>query len=480
MKRSSLNASAATLLLLLVTILSCSDSENDPTPQNTDPIITERGTAVGEAVTASVGASGGTIQSGDGKLTVTIPAGALTSNTTISIQSITNEGPQGIGLGYRLAPEGINFSQPVDLTFHYNDQLLNGVPEDFLWIITQASDGSWNAMLKSNIDTNAKTVSIRTTHFSDWTLGKFIDLTVTPAAKTLLVGQSVTLHVTGFLRDQNIRDDDELVPLIPIVGDGDGLTPLTPIPPVASRFMKFRIKEWTLNGVAAPVSNSSGSLTQSGNSTTYTAPGVKPSANPVAVTVSLEGDNKEGAKFGFMVTASITVVDTDLYLLLKIDGETYEYFQYGINAAPPDINNFWLVGNGLSDNRWEMLAYQTINSTDVKNVFGLTFENPTEGTHAFTCYHNDGHDNMEFWHEPGESMVISYSKRELEEDGDCLTTFLCSDATITFLHYTGERNSEVTGYFSATLYEDKEGYGDQCKTPDVHTVEGEFRQILFQ
>src|SRR5258705_12130712 len=43
------------------------------------------GTATGPAVEATIGPAGGALGSGDGKVTVAIPAGALSANTTISV-----------------------------------------------------------------------------------------------------------------------------------------------------------------------------------------------------------------------------------------------------------------------------------------------------------------------------------------------------------------------------------------------------------
>src|SRR5690606_34997385 len=104
------------------------------------------------------------------------------------------------------------------------------------------------------------------------------------------------------------------------------------------------------NGLGAPISNSNGSLNATKNKATYKAPNTKPSTNPVAVSVTLESNNKEGRKSSYMLTSSISVVDSDLYLLLKVDGQTYEYFQYGINGAiPPDPNNMWMTNCSQDD-----------------------------------------------------------------------------------------------------------------------------------
>jgi hypothetical protein len=459
----------------------CGTEDGDPTPQSTIPVITDSGTPIGTASSSSIGAAGGTVQSSDGMLTVVIPPGALPGNTTISVQPITNEGPLGVGLGYRLQPEGVTFNEPVTLKFSYDEQLLNGLPADFLWIVTQAGNGSWNALLKSKLDTGAKTVSIETTHFSDWALGKFIDLSLSPKSATLLKDQSVELRVSGFVRDQALSEEEELAPLIPITTDEDALTPLTPIPSVESRLVDFRVKQWTLNGVSAPVSNTNGSLSASRNNATYTAPGKKPTSNPVAVSVSLEANDKDGKKKGYLLTSSISIVDSDLYLLMKIDGQAYEYIQYGLNGAiPPDPNDIWMANCSFGDNSLAIFGSQFVNSTDLKNGFGLEIQNPSEGSITLDCFNGNGTGDMEFIFGVGGPVFgNSYVHRTLVND-TCMDDYLCSSITVTLLSYTGESGSIVTGYFSGKLYEDKPGYFAQCKSSDEHIIEGEFRLSLVK
>jgi hypothetical protein len=179
-------------------------------------------------------------------------------------------------------------------------------------------------------------------------MGKFIDLSLHPTSKIMLTNKSLSLQVSGFSKGSS-ADDDELVPLTPITSSDDDLVPLTPIPPVESRLTTFKIKGWTLNGSAAPVSNTNGSLQPKRMTATYTSPNKKPSTNPVAITVELEASNKEASKRSFMLTCNITVVE-DLYLSVTIDGKEYTYLQYGYNGAtPPDPNNLSVATCGLYD-----------------------------------------------------------------------------------------------------------------------------------
>jgi hypothetical protein len=64
-----------------------------------------------EVVTQTVGRDGGVIRLPRAGLTVTIPRGALTANTRITVTA-----PEGDLYGYEFAPHGLEFRKPVTLT----------------------------------------------------------------------------------------------------------------------------------------------------------------------------------------------------------------------------------------------------------------------------------------------------------------------------------------------------------------------------
>jgi hypothetical protein len=74
-----------------------------------DPVPTAVGTPDGAPTTETIGAAGGSIASSDGALTMNIPAGALASDTDITIQPVTNTAWGGIGTGYQFTPDGLTF-----------------------------------------------------------------------------------------------------------------------------------------------------------------------------------------------------------------------------------------------------------------------------------------------------------------------------------------------------------------------------------
>jgi hypothetical protein len=76
------------------------------------PVLTrEEPLTQDEVVTQTIGRSGGTIRLPRAGLTVTIPYGALSSYTRITVRA-----PAGDLLGYEFAPHGLEFRKPVTLT----------------------------------------------------------------------------------------------------------------------------------------------------------------------------------------------------------------------------------------------------------------------------------------------------------------------------------------------------------------------------
>lgn len=466
------------VLIIAIAFLSVSCEKVNNNTEDGKPIVTDKGTPYGQMVTVDVGPAGATIVSPDGKLKLIIPEGALSSSKSISIQSISNEAPLGAGNAYRLMPEGTTFLKPVKLVFTYDEQLAEEIPADFLWIVTQASDGSWNAMMKSAVDKNTKTVSVETTHFSDWALGRFMEISLVPASQTVKKGQTVQLLVYGFSRDKEMTDDDELVPLVPLgdVKEGDDLVPLTPIPSVEERLMDFRVKAWTLNGAGAPVSNSNGTLTPSGFTATYKAPAQKPASNPVAVTVELEAADKAGKKSSFFVTSNITVVESDLFLTLKVDGVEYEYYEYGFNGeTPPDPENYFGVNCFEENGHFSFVGTHSMGS-NFAEYFALDMMNAFEGTHPMVCLYDDGEDDVIFQHNPASytSFASNFEQRTYNAQNEkCDVDYKCAEFSVTIIRYSKESKS-ITGYFSGKLYEDNAEFQNQCKTPTEHIIEGEF------
>lgn len=266
------NCSFYRLLLLIILLYSCKkkdSSNNNPTPTYT-PAVTPIGTPIGNPVSKTIGSGGGSLASSDGKIDLNIPAGALSSNTNISIQTVTNEAPGGIGLSYHLMPDGTKFTKPVTLTFHYTDQDINGTLPYLLYIAYQDSALQWKADFKKrNVDTISKTVSLGISHFSIWSMGDRLNMFTRPDE----LHQNETSQIT-------IEHID--VPSQPGSGPDD-----LPSLPISSRLSDNAVSNWKVNGQLNGNSQN-GTISGSGSSVSYKAPASIPNNRTVQVSAELK------------------------------------------------------------------------------------------------------------------------------------------------------------------------------------------------
>lgn len=241
---------------------------------NPVPAITAVGTPVGSPVTKNVDASGGSLASPDGKLVLSIPAGALSASTAISIQPVTNTAPGGIGSAYQLLPEGTKFNKAVTITFHYTDSDANGSLPYFLYIAYQDSANAWEADLKQrNLDTVAKTVSITSTHFSIWSA--FVDIDLTSGQDVYHESEGSYFEVREILKHGTKQADGS--------GGDDDLYSL----PIAANLPDDVVSNWSLNG-SGPNTLAFGNITGSGAHVTYKAPAIIDNKSTVQVSVEVK------------------------------------------------------------------------------------------------------------------------------------------------------------------------------------------------
>jgi len=154
---------------------------------------TEVGTPVGNKITKDIGPEGGTLVSPDGRLTLTVPQNAVTEIVPFSIQPITNKAKDGLGLAYRMAPDGMTFGTPLQISFRYDEHDLEGtVPETFS-LAYQDAKGAWHLQKATKLDQAAKTLTIGTTHFTDF--AALTGLRMSPATATLHVGEYLEIYL---------------------------------------------------------------------------------------------------------------------------------------------------------------------------------------------------------------------------------------------------------------------------------------------
>jgi hypothetical protein len=118
--------------------------------------------------TMQVDSTGGTITTTDG-VKLVIPAGALTSMTTITITQLTNNVPNGaVSDVYELGPDGTQFAVPVELTLPYDPAKLASQPDTELAVAYIDSQSQRHGAGWTVINPTDHTVSALITHFSPW------------------------------------------------------------------------------------------------------------------------------------------------------------------------------------------------------------------------------------------------------------------------------------------------------------------------
>lgn len=160
----------------------------------------------------TIGPEGGTVRLGNVVL-VEIPAGALSSPTTISITEVAtpaNLGDRGaFGRAFRFQPEGLVFDVPVEVSIFVDDDALEGRPLDRLSLLSTDA-GTTEVEILSGVRVESASggtwIRGRTSHFS----------VISPAV--LAPNRPPTVD----LGEDRTIDVGEPVDLVAVVSDPDG------------------------------------------------------------------------------------------------------------------------------------------------------------------------------------------------------------------------------------------------------------------
>ena len=281
------------LTALAASLAACPGATVPPGPQPSPqpipkPTPTSVGTPIGKPVDATIGAAGGTLASADGAVQLEIPAGAITTDQTISIQEITNNAPGAFGKAFRLTPEGTTFAKPVKLSFVLTEDQAQGATLEAINVAYQ-KDGYWKPVAVVNRDTASRTVTVETTHLSDWSVVPGAQLT--PLHAHIKEGETLQLEVM-------------LCGESPTEGPyGDAFGCQTNI--VASHVAR----NWSVNGqtggnaVVGTVTNDAPGIA------VYTAPATKPRPHIVAVSTQISA--LDGGRLTLVANVMIGDEDAD-------------------------------------------------------------------------------------------------------------------------------------------------------------------------
>lgn len=171
---------------------------------SSDTVAMSGATAVGvpngPATTKSIGPAGGSIASPDGRITVDVPPNALPGPVDFSIQPITNLARGGLGNAYRLEPGGQKFATPIKVSFNFDAPDLKGTIPDALAVAYQDPTGIWQAFKTVDIDQASKTLTVSTTHFTDFSIWT---LRLSPEKATLHVRETLEINLIGCIEKRS-------------------------------------------------------------------------------------------------------------------------------------------------------------------------------------------------------------------------------------------------------------------------------------
>lgn len=466
------NLTGLLLMTLLVCVnLNCRKSEklNEETPPDLSRLtaaVTPKGTSTGNRYTQTVGADGGLVSSPDGMLVIDIPAGALSANTTIGIEPITNEAPLGAGGGYRLTPEGTEFAKPVTLTFKINEGLQPGLS----WIVTQKTDGTWLGCRNTDSDEAAQTLSVQTHHFSDWATGKLIDFRLAPAKATVKLKGQLQLYVNGFVKSKGTEkeEQEDLAPLVPLYPKGTGVDDLAPLPRITdlSTLMEqtnqYRLdfKQWRLSPEV-------GSLKANGSKAVYTAPDQLPNPNAVNVSVDIEA-TRSSRTTKLILLSSITITD-QYYAKFTVDGVTSVFDEADIIKPGSLVTPTSDYASVFIDDNGELGIVFILGSED-KNISISTLK-PGVGELPFATKATPaGTVDITYLRTASLDAYNNANNQLVKVDIYC-EEGRSSTGSLTLTEYSSEKGAVVAGSFSGTLW--NTGVDNTCKNRSVE-ISGEF------
>lgn len=249
------------------------------------PSPTAVGIAVGSGTSATIGPAGGSVSSTDGKIAVTVPAGALAAPTLIIIQPLTNMAHGKIGAAYRLTPDGQTFLKPITLAFAYTDADLAGTAVEVLGAAFQTADGYWEWAGDATVDVAAKTVSVAIDHFTDFSFVK--GLQIRPASTTAKVNTGVILFVENCY-DRNAQSFN------PRGYECSGL----------ALGSSVKVTDWSVNDRKGG-GDIFGTVSQGSSIAIYRAPVTA----PIPSTVAVSGIVDRGAKGKTLLVSHVTITE---------------------------------------------------------------------------------------------------------------------------------------------------------------------------
>lgn len=252
-------------LLFIVSFSACNpnrfaiDPDSPGAPK--EGIATALGQPTGSAVTKVIGPDGGSLVTNDGLVQLAIPAGALTEATTVSLQPITNETPNGMGLAYRLLPADLKLAKAATLVTQFTDADLAGNTPGSIGMAYQHPDKVWYSAVGQTVDAAKRQISAPITRFGDWSTYRQFVLRLKDRSDVNVIYYGETLAL-------------EINEILPVSTQNEA--------PIQSRIAQSidpNRYAWNLDG--------HGKLKEVKREGLFTAPTYHPDQNPVTITATV-------------------------------------------------------------------------------------------------------------------------------------------------------------------------------------------------
>lgn len=319
-------------LLIALSFYACKKPAVGPHSQTpSEPVKYPVGQPAGAALVKTIGAEGGRIETPDGAFLLSVPAGAVATPTTFTVQPVENTFKEGGPTAYRLLPEGVTFQKPVTITLSYAGADLTGTAPEMLSLVYQDDEGYFHQASATTVHKNTQKLSVQTTHFSDWTWCEMMNIYADKTA--LKPGESAELilkYYNGYSGNTKLAD------------------------PRLGKLQEYNVTG-SVNGLKWRLAAGGGSIQPAAARCTYKAPATVPAVNPALVSVSVPTLSPVTADFSIetILTISIAVLE-DEYVTYTVDGVTHvnqPADEFGITMRPSESFSIWAnmtSGDGIT------------------------------------------------------------------------------------------------------------------------------------
>jgi carboxypeptidase family protein/Big-like domain-containing protein len=148
-----------------------------------------------------IGVAGGQATGASGKVTITVPAGALPTATPITIVPVPNPPVTGVieGTAYDFGPEGLQFTQPVIIRIKYDPGQLGSGANPAQFRVAKLIGNTWTPLPGSSVDVATATVTGQTSSFSEYGVVETpapVQTVVVAGQGFIVLGQAVQFTAT--------------------------------------------------------------------------------------------------------------------------------------------------------------------------------------------------------------------------------------------------------------------------------------------